>query len=78
MKIKLELNSDEVLVFNDEYELELLYLKYRPDILFKGADYVNREIVGSDYAKRIELIPLYSDWSSTKLIDHLMKVKGEL
>lgn len=68
---------DDVIIFDDEKHLETLYMKYRPDILFKGIDYHGKDITGQQYAKKIELIPLYSDWSSTKLIEHMMKL-GEL
>ncbi len=63
---------DEVIIFEDEKHLEILMLKYSPDILFKGADYTGKQLTGQRYAKRVELIPLYSDWSSTKLIKHLL------
>jgi D-beta-D-heptose 7-phosphate kinase/D-beta-D-heptose 1-phosphate adenosyltransferase len=66
---------NDVIVFDTEKELEILMLKYRPDILFKGIDYHNKKITGSQYAKKVEFIPLYSDWSSTKLIDMFMRLK---
>jgi D-beta-D-heptose 7-phosphate kinase/D-beta-D-heptose 1-phosphate adenosyltransferase len=65
---------DEVIVFEDEKHLEILMLKYRPDILFKGMDYQGKHLTGQKYAKKIELIPLYSDWSSTNLINHLLSL----
>lgn len=65
---------NDVIVFEDEEHLEILMLKYHPDILFKGMDYQGKHLTGQKYAKKIELIPLYSDWSSTKLIDHLIKL----
>lgn len=65
---------DEVIVFEDERHLEILMLRFSPDILFKGSDYTGKKLTGQRFAKKVELIPLYSEWSSTKLIEHLLSL----
>ncbi len=50
-----------------------------PDVLVKGADYVDKEVVGADFVTsrggRVELIPLKKDRSTTSIIELIGKVK---
>ncbi|MWV70638.1 D-glycero-beta-D-manno-heptose-7-phosphate kinase [Helicobacter saguini] len=61
-----------VIIFNDETP-ENLIKQIRPDILVKGADYANKEIAGSAYAKEIKLIDYIESKSTTNIIN---KIKG--
>ena len=45
----------------------------KPDILVKGADYKDKEIVGSEFAKRVELIEFIEGKSTTKIIEKIKK-----
>lgn len=69
---------DDVVVFEDEDHLRTLIREYKPDILFKGNEYVGKTITGwntmREWEGQVHFIPLYSDWSSTKLIKHLIEL----
>ena len=51
---------------------ENLYSKIPPDILVKGGDYAEDEVIGADSVKkaggRVEIIPFLEGYSSTELI----------
>jgi D-beta-D-heptose 7-phosphate kinase/D-beta-D-heptose 1-phosphate adenosyltransferase len=70
---------NDVYIFHDEEQLETIIFKHQPNFLFKGMDYHGKEITGSHIMKqnrgKIEFIPLYSDWSSSKLIDMMIRIK---
>lgn len=69
---------DYVCIFDDETPYELIK-KIRPDILVKGKDYQDKEVVGSDiikiYGGEVILIDLIDGISSTKLINKITKIK---
>ena len=60
-----------VTVFNEDTPIELIKL-FRPDVLFKGADYREDEVVGGDLVKswggKVELIGLTPGLSTTNVI----------
>ena len=58
---------DAVCLFSQETPLELIKL-VRPDVLVKGADYKNKEVVGSRFAGEVVLFPLLKGRSTTNLI----------
>ena len=55
-----------------------LYAKVRPDVLVKGGDYQESEIIGSDVVKNlggeIKITPLVSDRSTTHLIQKIKRI----
>ena len=62
---------DEVIVFNEDTPIKLIE-QISPDLLIKGADYLEEEIVGAEYVKnnggkvmRVNILP---DKSTTKII----------
>jgi len=69
---------DEVVIFNEETPINLIK-QICPDVLIKGADYSEEEIIGADYVKsnggkvfRIDLVP---NKSTSKIIDKIQKIK---
>jgi D-beta-D-heptose 7-phosphate kinase/D-beta-D-heptose 1-phosphate adenosyltransferase len=64
---------NRVFIF-DEDTPEKLIKRLRPDILVKGGDYEIKNVVGRQYAKRVEIIPLLDGYSTTKLIERLKNV----
>jgi rfaE bifunctional protein nucleotidyltransferase chain/domain len=58
---------DAVVLFNEDTPLNLVKL-IRPDILIKGTDYKNKEVVGSQYAGKVVLYPLLKGRSTTRII----------
>lgn len=61
---------DAVCIFSQETPLELIKI-VKPDILVKGADYKNKEVVGSEYAGKVVLFPLLKGRSTTNLINKI-------
>lgn len=58
---------DDVVIFEEDTPKELL-AQLRPDILVKGGDYRVEEIVGREYAERVEVIRFESGYSTTELV----------
>ena len=61
---------DAVCIFSQDTPLELIKL-VKPDVLVKGADYKNKEVVGSEYAGKVVLFPLLKGRSTTNLINKM-------
>ena len=60
---------DGVVVFSSEDELKARIKQFSPDILLVGDDYVDKPVVGSQYAKKVVFIPRYGGLSSTMIIN---------
>lgn len=58
---------DYVVIFDEDTPYELIK-KIKPDILVKGGDYKNKEVIGSDIAKEVVLIDFEDGFSTTNLI----------
>lgn len=58
---------DYVISFSDDTPIMLIE-QIQPDILVKGGDYKIDEIIGRQFAKNITIIPLLSNFSTTKII----------
>ncbi len=65
---------DYVVIFNDETPYRLIEL-IRPDILVKGGDYANKEVIGTKFARKLELVDFIDGKSTTKIIE---KIGGKL
>ena len=60
---------DDVVAFSSADNLEALIKRYSPDILLIGDDYIDKPIVGAQYAKEIVYFPRYGGLSSSKIIN---------
>ena len=62
---------DAIIIFHDDNPLKLIK-DINPDILFKGADYKNKEIIGSEFiiknGGKVELIDILKGYSTTNII----------
>ena len=62
---------DAIIIFNDDTPLRLIK-DINPNILFKGVDYKDREIVGSKFVKenggKVELLDFLDGFSTSNLI----------
>ena len=62
---------DAIIIFNDDTPLRLIK-DINPDILFKGVDYKDREIVGSKFVKenggKVELLDFLEGYSTSNFI----------
>ncbi|MEE3744963.1 D-glycero-beta-D-manno-heptose-7-phosphate kinase [Campylobacter porcelli] len=61
---------DFVVIFDDDTPYELIKA-ISPDVLVKGADYEGKVVVGSQFAKRVELIEFVEGKSTTKIIEKI-------
>jgi len=68
---------DYVVPFTQDTPYELIK-KIFPHILVKGADYVGKEVVGSDIANEVILIEFVEGKSTTKLIEKMSHIGDEL
>jgi rfaE bifunctional protein nucleotidyltransferase chain/domain len=62
---------DAIIIFHDDNPLKLIK-DINPDILFKGTDYKNKEIIGSEFiiknGGKVELIDILNGYSTTNII----------
>jgi rfaE bifunctional protein nucleotidyltransferase chain/domain len=69
--------TDAVIFFDEDTPLELIRL-VKPDVLVKGADYKEDDVVGADFVKnnagQIMLIPFVEGYSSTATIEKIKKL----
>jgi rfaE bifunctional protein nucleotidyltransferase chain/domain len=67
---------DAVIIFEENTPRQLIEI-LRPDILVKGADYQNKEIVGGEFVEsiggKVVLIPYIKGYSTTKIIHKIKK-----
>jgi len=63
---------DFVFIFEEETPLEVIKV-VKPDVLVKGADWKLEEIVGREFAKKVERIPFSYDISTTKIIEKVLR-----
>ena len=61
---------DAVCIFTQDTPLELIKI-VKPDVLVKGTDYKNKEVVGEQFAGRVVLFPLVKGRSTTNLINKI-------
>jgi len=65
---------DAVAVFDEPTPLELIEL-IRPDVLVKGGDYEDKEVVGREVVEasggRVEIVPLLEGYSTSALIERI-------
>jgi D-beta-D-heptose 7-phosphate kinase/D-beta-D-heptose 1-phosphate adenosyltransferase len=66
-------NVDAVIIFNEVTPDNILQL-IRPSVLVKGGDYMLHEIVGREYADRVEVINYLHGYSTTKMVK---KIEGK-
>ena len=60
---------DGVVVFSSADELETRIKQFSPDILLVGDDYVDKPVVGSQFAKQVVFFPRYGGLSSSKILN---------
>jgi len=60
---------DEVKLFGTDDELKNLIKTYQPDIMMVGSDWKGKNIIGSEYAKRLIFFDRERDFSTTKIIE---------
>jgi len=71
---------DYVTIFDESTPLELIEL-FRPDVLVKGADWKEEDVVGGDVVRswggRVVLIPMTEGASTTNIVERILQVYGK-
>ena len=67
---------DYVVIFDEDTPLNLI-TKIKPDVLVKGADYKDKEVVGSEIVKEVRLIDFVEGKSTTVIIKRIKDVKND-
>lgn len=65
---------DFIIVFEENTPFELIK-RVRPDVLVKGADYKDKEVIGSDIAKEVVLIDFVEGKSTSEILNKLNKLQ---
>jgi len=65
-------STDFIVIFEEETPLELIK-NIRPNILVKGGDYKNKEIVGSEIVDEVQLVDFIDGKSTTNIINKAKK-----
>lgn len=60
---------DQVSIFNTDEELTSIIKDYEPDVMIVGSDWKNKQVIGSEYAKKLLFFDRVNDESTTKTIE---------
>lgn len=60
---------DAVVSYGSRLGLERKLYRIRPDVMVVGSDYVDKEVVGSQYAKEVMFYDRLRDYSTTKIVE---------
>ena len=63
---------DYLVIFDEDTPFELINL-IKPDVLVKGGDYEDKEVIGQDIAKELKLVKFIDGKSTTKTIERIQK-----
>ena len=63
---------DFVVIFNEDTPYKLI-AAIKPDILVKGADWKGKSVVGEDLVKKMEFIKFVQGFSTTNIIEKIIK-----
>lgn len=64
---------DDAIMFDSDIELNDILYMYEPDVIVIGDEYRSKNIIGSEYAKRIDFFEKKNDISTTKILNHKNK-----
>ncbi|MUV08952.1 D-glycero-beta-D-manno-heptose-7-phosphate kinase [Helicobacter pylori] len=67
---------DYVVVFEEGTPIKLIQA-LKPDILVKGADYLNKEVIGSELAKETRLIEFEEGYSTSAIIEKIKRTHND-
>ena len=65
---------DFVVIFDEDTPFNLIN-EIRPNILVKGSDYKNKEVIGEDLVEQLVLVDFIEGRSSTNIINKIKKAK---
>lgn len=62
---------NDVVIFNTDEELTNLVKEYKPDYMIIGADWRERKVIGSEYAKIVGFFERMNEYSTTDIIKRI-------
>ena len=62
---------DRVDIFDTDQELIDYIKKFQPDLMIKGSDYKNKQIIGAEYCKEIRFYDRLESYSTTRTIQRI-------
>lgn len=68
------LDMIDYIISFDEQTPETMLRKFMPDVLVKGAEYTNKNIVGSTFIKEVKLAPMVSGFSTSNIIEKIKSI----
>ena len=60
---------DKVDIFNSDDQLENLIKNYKIDTIVVGDDYLPQQVIGSEFADKVEIFVKFPSFSTTNLLD---------
>lgn len=63
---------DEVEIFDTDEELTQYVKQIRPYVMVVGSDYINKRVIGSEYARHLVFFKRIEEFSSTKKIQDII------
>lgn len=59
---------DKVVTFDSDESLRTWISIFKPDAMVVGAEYRDREVIGSEFAKEVVFFDKFEDYSTTKIL----------
>jgi len=63
---------DFVVIFNEDTPYKIISA-IKPDILIKGADWKGKSVIGEDLVKKVEFVKFVKGFSTTNIIERIIK-----
>ena len=63
---------DQVEMFSNDEELELLIKGFQPDIMIVGSDWKDKSVIGSYYASKLIFFDRIEEYATTKTIQSII------
>lgn len=63
---------DAVTLFNSDQELTQIVKEFRPDIMIVGSDYIDKTVIGSEYAQQLRFYTRSTPYSSSQILDNFI------
>jgi D-beta-D-heptose 7-phosphate kinase/D-beta-D-heptose 1-phosphate adenosyltransferase len=64
---------DRVETFDSDQELIDLIKDFKPDVMVKGSDYLDKPIIGAEHCKEIKFYDRFKHYSTTDVIERINK-----
>ncbi len=65
---------NNVFIFDSDTDLRNLIKEFKVDIMVVGDDYINKEVIGSEYANDVQFFTKIAGYSTTEIINGYSKI----